>query len=103
MVIEGCRQHTAPCEPVQQHGLLLLATTAVATSLDAMAIGVSLAFLQVNILLTALLIGLCTFTMTTIGMLIGRLIGPLLGKRAEILGGAVLIFIGAQMLWQHFA
>ena len=56
-----------------------------------------------NILLTALLIGLCTFTMTTIGMLIGRLIGPLLGKRAEILGGAVLIFIGAQMLWQHFA
>ncbi|QHM75276.1 putative manganese efflux pump MntP [Mixta theicola] len=103
MVIEGCRQHSAPCEPAQQHGLMLLIATAIATSLDAMAIGVSLAFLQVNILLTALLIGLSTFTMTTIGMLIGRLIGPLLGKRAEILGGVVLIAIGAQILWQHFA
>ncbi|ARJ44321.1 hypothetical protein B1H58_16345 [Pantoea alhagi] len=106
MLIEGCRQQpvtAAPCEPVKQHGLGLLVTTAIATSLDAMAIGVSLAFMQVNIVLTALLIGLSTFTMTTIGMLIGRLIGPLLGKRAELLGGAVLIAIGAQILWTHFA
>jgi putative Mn2+ efflux pump MntP len=104
MVIEGCRQQqVALCEPAAQHGLWLLVTTAIATSLDAMAIGVSLAFMQVNIVLTAMLIGLSTFTMTTIGMLIGRMIGPLLGKRAEILGGVVLIAIGGQILWSHFA
>lgn len=104
MLIEGCRQQPElPCEPAARHGMGLLVTTAIATSLDAMAIGVSLAFMQVNIVLTALLIGLSTFTMTTVGMLIGRLIGPLLGKRAEILGGVVLIAIGAQILWNHFA
>ena len=103
MVIEGCRQRAAPCESTTQHGLWLLVTTAIATSLDAMAIGVSLAFMQVNIVLTAMMIGLCTFTMTTTGMLIGRLIGPLLGKRAEILGGVVLIAIGVQILWSHLA
>ena len=37
------------------------------------------------------------------GMMVGRFIGPLLGKRAEILGGIVLIGIGAQILWAHFA
>lgn len=106
MLIEGCRPQpvaAAPCEPARQHGLALLVTTAIATSLDAMAIGVSLAFMQVNIVLTALLIGLSTFTMTTIGILIGRVIGPLLGKRAELLGGVVLIAIGCQILWSHFA
>jgi hypothetical protein len=39
----------------------------------------------------------------TLGMMVGRFIGPLLGKRAEILGGIVLIGIGAQILWAHFA
>ena len=68
-----------------------------------MAVGVGLAFLQVNILATALAIGCATFIMSTLGIMIGRFIGPLLGKRAEILGGIVLISIGAQILWSHFA
>ena len=42
-------------------------------------------------------------TMSTLGIMVGRFIGPLLGKRAEILGGIVLIGIGAQILWAHFA
>ncbi|MNP81152.1 putative manganese efflux pump MntP [compost metagenome] len=77
-------------------------TTAIATSLDAMAVGVGLAFLQVNIIATALAIGCATLIMSTLGMMIGRFIGPMLGKRAEILGGVVLIGIGAQILWAHF-
>ena len=68
-----------------------------------MAVGVGLAFLQVNIIATALAIGCATFTMSTLGIMVGRFIGPLLGKRAEILGGIVLIGIGAQILWGHFA
>ena len=81
----------------------LLVTTAFATSLDAMAVGVGLAFLQVSIVTTALAIGCATFIMSTLGMMVGRFIGPLLGKRAEILGGIVLIGIGSEILWSHFA
>lgn len=103
MVIEGIRNDVKDDEPIQRHGFWLLVTTAIATSLDAMAVGVGLAFLQVNIIATALAIGCATFIMSTLGMMIGRFIGPLLGKRAEILGGIVLIGIGAQIMWSHFA
>ena len=51
----------------------------------------------------ALAIGCATFIMSTLGMMVGRFIGPLLGKRAEILGGIVLIGIGSEILWSHFA
>ncbi|WP_162620976.1 manganese efflux pump MntP [Franconibacter helveticus] len=104
MVIEGVRgggeEATAP---LRRHSFWLLVTTAFATSLDAMAVGVGLAFLQVNIIYTALAIGCATLVMSTLGIMVGRFIGPLLGKRAEILGGLVLIGIGCQILWSHFA
>jgi len=104
MVIEGIRNDIDEDEtPVRRHGFWLLVTTAIATSLDAMAVGVGLAFLQVSILTTALAIGCATFIMSTLGIMVGRFIGPLLGKRAEILGGVVLIGIGVQILWNHFA
>lgn len=103
MVIEGIRNDVDEDAPVHRHGFWLLVTTAIATSLDAMAVGVGLAFLQVNIIATALAIGCATLIMSTLGMMIGRFIGPLLGKRAEILGGLVLIGIGAQIMWSHFA
>jgi len=104
MVLEGFRGDTDEDEePQHRHGFWLLVTTAIATSLDAMAVGVGLAFLQVNIIATALAIGCATLIMSTLGMMVGRFIGPLLGKRAEILGGVVLIGIGTQILWAHFA
>ncbi|WP_152081385.1 manganese efflux pump MntP [Enterobacter oligotrophicus] len=104
MVLEGFRANSdEDDEPQHRHGFWLLVTTAIATSLDAMAVGVGLAFLQVNIIATALAIGCATLIMSTVGMMVGRFIGPLLGKRAEILGGIVLIGIGAQILWAHFA
>ena len=103
MIIEGFRDNgDEEEEPQRRHGFWLLVTTAIATSLDAMAVGVGLAFLQVNIIATALAIGCATLIMSTLGMMIGRFIGPMLGKRAEILGGVVLIGIGAQILWAHF-
>ena len=104
MIIEGCRGDDGTEEEIpHRHGFWLLVTTAIATSLDAMAVGVGLAFLQVNIIATALAIGCATLIMSTLGMMVGRFIGPLLGKRAEILGGIVLIGIGTQILWSHFA
>lgn len=103
MMMEGFRQTATaePCEAPQRHGFMVLAATAVATSLDAMAVGVGLAFLQVNIIATALTIGMATTIMATTGVLVGRLVGPVLGKWAEVLGGVVLISIGCTILIQH--
>ena len=104
MIIEGFRGDSdEACEAPRRHGFWLLVTTAFATSLDAMAVGVGLAFLQVSIVTTALAIGCATFIMSTLGIMVGRFNGPLLGKRAEILGGIVLIGIGSEILWSHFA
>ncbi|MCS6057090.1 manganese efflux pump [Klebsiella variicola subsp. variicola] len=104
MIVEGVRGDSdEACDAPRRHGFWLLVTTAFATSLDAMAVGVGLAFLQVSIVTTALAIGCATFLMSTLGIMVGRFIGPLLGKRAEILGGIVLIGIGSEILWSHFA
>ena len=104
MIVEGFRGDSdEACEAPHRHGFWLLVTTAFATSLDAMAVGVGLAFLQVSIVTSALAFGCATFIMSTLGMMVGRFIGPLLGKRAEILGGIVLIGIGSEILWSHFA
>lgn len=100
MIVEGVKNKPEE-DKVNRHGFWVLVATAIATSLDAMAIGVGLAFLQVNILHTAMAIGMATMIMATLGMMVGRFIGPLLGKRAEILGGVVLIGIGFNILLEH--
>lgn len=79
------------------------ALTAVGTSIDAMAVGVSFAFLDVNIALAAVLIGLATFTMVSIGALLGERLGHLVGERAEAIGGVVLIIVGSFILYSHLS
>lgn len=85
----------------RQQSFWLLALTGMATSIDAAAIGVGLAFLEVHIGIVAAVIGLCTFVMVTVGVLLGRLLGEVAGKRAEIIGGVILIVIGASILHEH--
>ena len=68
-----------------------------------MAVGVGLAFLDVNIAFVALVIGLTTLVMVTLGIMLGRILGALAGKRAEILGGIVLIAVGATILHEHLS
>lgn len=101
MIVEGFKTPDEEQPRNHRHSFGLLVITAIATSLDAMAVGVSLALLQVNILHTALAIGMTTMLMATLGILIGRFIGPFLGKRAEILGGIILIGIGCHILFTH--
>jgi len=101
MIREGFRKKENVDEAPQSHSFMLLAATAVATSLDAMAVGVGLAFLQVNIVATALAIGASTMIMATTGILLGRFLGPVMGKWAEIFGGVVLITIGSSILIEH--
>ncbi|WP_159566338.1 manganese efflux pump MntP [Budvicia diplopodorum] len=101
MIVEGFKQPDQDAPKLQRHSFMMLATTAIATSLDAMAVGVGLAILQVNIIHTAMAIGMATMIMATLGMLLGRYIGPILGKRAEIIGGVILIGIGFNILAEH--
>lgn len=75
--------------------------TAFATSIDAMVIGVSLAFLGVNILLASVMIGVATTVMATLGVYLGAKIGLKVGKVAEVAGGFILLGIGGFILLSH--
>ena len=101
MIFEGLKPRGEKTEIPSRHSFLKLALTAFGTSIDAMAVGVSLAFVDVNILLAAGLIGLATTVMVTFGVLLGRVVGSLFGHRAEIVGGLTLIVIGAWILADH--
>jgi len=72
-----------------------------ATSIDAFAVGMSLAALQTSILYPAVVIGIVALMMTYLGTRIGPLMGRLAGKRAELFGGVILILIGAKILLEH--
>lgn len=71
---------------------------AVATSIDALAVGVTFAFLKVNIVLAVLLIGCVTFICSAAGVKIGSIFGTKYKSRAELFGGIVLILIGCKIL-----
>jgi len=103
MVINGFKPQANDMPRLDQHSLRVLVATAIATSLDAMAVGVGLAFLEVNILHTAMIIGMATMLMATLGMMLGRFIGPMLGEKAEIIGGLILIGIGCNILYAHLS
>lgn len=74
---------------------------AVATSIDALAVGVSFAFLQVDIWLAATLIGITTFAFSFGGVKIGNIFGARHKSRAELAGGIILILIGLKILLEH--
>ena len=71
---------------------------AVATSIDALAVGVTFAFMKVNIIAAVLLIGIITFICSAVGIKIGSVFGTKYRAKAEIFGGAVLILIGLKIL-----
>lgn len=74
---------------------------AVATSIDALAVGITFAFLQVNILPAVSLIGITTFVLSVIGVKVGNLFGSRYKSRAELAGGIILILIGIKILLEH--
>ncbi|NLW17558.1 MAG: manganese efflux pump [Firmicutes bacterium] len=74
---------------------------AVATSIDALAVGVSLAFLQVNIVQAILLIGIITFALSSFGVKVGSIFGAGFKSKAELVGGIMLVLIGSKILVEH--
>jgi putative Mn2+ efflux pump MntP len=83
------------------HSFWVLAITGFATSIDAMVVGVGLAIMGADIVMTAAAIGLSTFIMVTIGVMLGRVLGVIAGRRAEVVGGVLLIGIGCLILYEH--
>jgi len=87
-------------DPTKGLSLVLLS---IATSIDALAVGFSLSVIGVSIWMPALVIGLVAGVLTIAGMLLGGRIGDRWGSRVEILGGLVLIAIGAKILIEHLS
>lgn len=73
----------------------------IATSIDALAVGVSLAFLNVSIIIASSIIAITTFILCIVAVYIGKLFGAVMEKRAEILGGVILIIIGVKIFLEH--
>ncbi|NDO46628.1 manganese efflux pump MntP family protein [Clostridium sp. MD294] len=78
-----------------------LVLQAIATSIDALAIGVSFAILQVNIVFASVIIGAVAFILSYIGGMLGKHLGEFLQKKASIAGGIVLIVVGFKILLEH--
>lgn len=74
---------------------------ALATSIDALAVGITMAFMKVDILFSSAVIGVVAFLLAMLGGLLGRRLGQLFQKRATLLGGMVLIAIGLKILLEH--
>ena len=73
----------------------------IATSIDALAIGITFAFLKVNLILALIIIGIVAFTLSFFGVKIGNVFGDKYQKKAEILGGIILILMGLKILLEH--
>ena len=74
---------------------------AVATSIDALAVGVTFAFLRVDIVPAVALIGTCTFLISAAGVKVGNVFGARYKSKAELFGGGVLVLIGLKILLEH--
>ncbi len=74
---------------------------AIATSIDALAVGITFAFLKVNMLMAGLMIGITTFAICVIGVKIGNQFGDKYERRAEVVGGLILILMGIKILLEH--
>lgn len=88
-------------EEVKVLGLKMLLIQGVATSIDALAVGVSLASLKANILVAVISIGIITTLLSIIGVYVGKKFGNLLNNKASILGGIILIGIGLKIFIEH--
>ena len=73
----------------------------IATSIDALAVGVTFAFFEVNLLLSISIIGIITFVLSVLGVIIGNKFGDKFQNRAELAGGIILIIIGLKILLEH--
>lgn len=88
-------------EESSSYSIRAMLPLAVATSIDALAVGISFAFLSVDIIPAAITIGICTFVLSMAGIRIGAAAGDRFRSKAEMLGGVILILMGLKILLEH--
>jgi putative Mn2+ efflux pump MntP len=98
----GLSDEEKACRPDQTQGRRLV-LLALATSIDALAVGLSLGVVRTSILYPAVVIGATSFVLTVVGAKLGPIVGRIVGRRAELLGGLILIGIGIKILVEHLA
>ena len=101
MIWQSIRDHDEDKGKKNLANWLILITLSIATSIDSLAVGLSFAFLEVNITLASITIGVTAFIITLVGILLGKRVGVLVGERAETIGGIILIIIGLRILLEH--
>jgi manganese efflux pump family protein len=101
MIIEGIRSHGEEAGNRDFSSRLVLFTIAVGTSIDAFAVGISFAILNVQIWKAGTLIGMVTFLASMTAIRIGKSAGGRLGNKVEIVGGLILIAIGIKIFLEH--
>ncbi|MDU6743581.1 putative sporulation protein YtaF [Peptoniphilus harei] len=99
-MIREARDKTCPVEE-DRLDIKNLFMLAIATSIDALAVGVSFAFLKIRISLAVLVIGLTTFIISFAGVQIGKFFGITLKDKAQVAGGVILILLGTKILVEH--
>ena len=91
-------ENRTPSDPTRGWTLVVLS---IATSIDALAVGLSMAFLGIEIWVPSVIIGLVAAAMTLVGMVFGKRLGTRFGKRMELIGGIILIGIGIKIVIEH--
>lgn len=102
MIRSGLNEETESFPTDPSRGMLMV-VLAVATSIDAFAVGLSLAFLNIGIWTPSAVIGVITSTLSLLGLWLGARLGLRFGKKMEVIGGLVLVGIGAKVLVEHLA
>jgi len=100
MIRSGINEHKESYETNPTRGSMMVLLS-VATSIDALAVGLSFAFIHTGIIMPAIVIALVAFTLSLLGLLFGYKLGVKFGKRMEIIGGMILIIIGIRILITH--
>lgn len=102
MIVDACKAEEEEIHKTESKlDLKELFVMAVATSIDALAVGITFAFLNVNIVLAITIIGCTTFVLSIVGVFVGNIFGSRYKNRAEIAGGIILILIGIKILIEH--
>ncbi len=101
MIREAMEETTDNGLQSTDNSLKTMLMLAIATSIDALAVGVTFAFLEVNIWKSILIIGITTFLFSFVGVKIGNIFGSRYSKAAEIVGGVILIVLGIKILVEH--
>ncbi len=101
MIVNVIKGVSCPVDQPERCSFKELVTLSIATSIDALAVGITFAFLQVTILPAVLLIGVTTLALSLAAYLLGNRLGIRFGSAAELAGGVVLVLIGSKILLEH--